>query len=155
MANVDLQPIFARGVSNTSESTPGGPKPFSMDTTTPWTTFVYACLKTSPPKTRSGASSPRWPQTGTSSHKMPFTSCSATISSTHDTCSEITTRLMTMTLPSRHPSRPATQGNLSAVTVLNLLQKCVVHFCSQFDIVTGASAPPRPATSPVLLLRLR
>ena len=68
-----------------------------MDTTTPWTTFVYACLKTSPPKTRSGASSPGWPQTGTSSHKRPFTSCSATISSTHDACSEITTRPMTMT----------------------------------------------------------
>ena len=33
-------------------------------TTTPWTTFVYPCLKTSPPKTRSGASSPGWPQTG-------------------------------------------------------------------------------------------
>ena len=49
---------------------------------------------------------------------------------------------MTMTLPLRHPSRPATQGNLSAVTVLNLLQKCVVHFCSEFNTVTGASAPP-------------
>ena len=103
------------------------------------------------PKTRTGASSP----TGTSSHKRPFTSFSPTISSTHDTCSEITTRPMTMTLPSRHPSRPATQGNLSAVTVLNLLQKCVVHFCSEFNIVTGASAPLRPATPPVLLLLLR
>ena len=71
----------------------------------------------------------------------------ATISSTHDTCSEITTRPMTMTLPSRHPSCPATQGNLSVVTVLNLLQKCVVHFCSQFNIVTGASAPPLPSSS--------
>ena len=96
------------------------------------------------PKTWSGASSPGWPPTGTSAHKRSFTSFSATISSTHDTCSEITTRLMTMTmtLPLRHPSRPATQGNLSAVTVLNLLQKCVVHFCSEFNTVTGASAPP-------------
>ena len=55
-----------------------------------------------------------------------------------------------MTLPSRHlffacyQARPATRDNLSAVTVLNLLQKCVVHFCSQFNIVTGASAPPPP-----------
>ena len=142
MANVDLQHILARGVSNTSESTPGGSKPFSMDTTTPWTTFVYACPKTSPPKTKSGASSPGCPQNGAFSHKWPLTSCSATISSTHDACSEIKTRPTTTTLPSRHPSRPATQGNLSAVTVLNLLQKCVVHFCSQFNIVTGASAPP-------------
>ena len=95
-----------------------------------------------PPKMRSGASSPGCPQTGASSHKRPFTSCSATISSTHDACSEITTRPMTMTLPSRHPSRPATQGNLSAVAVSNLLQKCVVHFCSQFNTITGAPAPP-------------
>ena len=89
----------------------------------------------------------------TSSHKRPLTSCSATISSTHDACSKITTR-PTTSLPSRHPSRPATQGNLSAVTVLNLLQKCVVHFCSQVNIVTGASAAPRH-TPPVLLLRFR
>ena len=78
----------------------------------------------------------------TSSHKRPSTSCSATILSTHDACSEITTRPMTMTLPSRHPSRPATKGNLTAVTVLNLLQKCTVHFCSEFNTVTGASALP-------------
>ena len=32
VANVGLQPILARGVSNMSESTPGGSKPFSMDT---------------------------------------------------------------------------------------------------------------------------
>ena len=84
----------------------------------------------------------------TSPHNRPFTSSSATISLTRDTCSEITTRPMTMTLPSRllffarYQVRPATQDNLSAVTVLNLLQKCVVHFCSEFNIVTGASAPP-------------
>ena len=47
-----------------------------------------------------------------------------------------------MTLPLRHPSRLATQRNLSAVTVLNLLQKCAVHFCSEFNTITGASAPP-------------
>ena len=47
VANVDLQPILARGVSDTSESTPGGWKPFLMDTTTHWTMFVYACLRTS------------------------------------------------------------------------------------------------------------
>ena len=58
-----------------------------------------------------------------------------------------------MTLLSRHlffaryQARPTTQDNLSAVTVLNLLQKCVVHFCSQFNIVTGASAPPLPSSS--------
>ena len=106
--------------------------------------------QTSPPKTRSGASSPGCPQNGASSHKRPLTSCSAIISSTHDSCSEITTRPTTMTLPSRHPSCSATQGNLSAVTVLNLLQKCVVHFCSQFNIVTGASAPPRHPSRPPL-----
>ena len=84
----------------------------------------------------------------TSPHNRPFTSSSATISLTRNTCSEITTRPMTMTLPLRHlffaryQVRMATQDNLSAVTVLNLLQKCVVHFCSQFNIVTGASAPP-------------
>ena len=91
----------------------------------------------------------------TSPHNRPFTSSSATISLTRDTCSEITTRPMTMTLPSRHlffarcQARTATQDNLSAVTVLNLLQKCVVHFCGQFNIVTGASAPPRPAVPPL------
>ncbi|KAH9997110.1 hypothetical protein BJV77DRAFT_106877 [Russula vinacea] len=37
----------------------------------------------------------------TSPHNRPFTSSSATISLTRDTCSEITTRPMTMTLPSR------------------------------------------------------
>ncbi|KAH9997106.1 hypothetical protein BJV77DRAFT_1157159 [Russula vinacea] len=51
---------------------PASPKPFPMDITTPWTTLVPACLKTSPPKTQSGASSLGWPQTGTSPHKRPF-----------------------------------------------------------------------------------
>ena len=55
-----------------------------------------------------------------------------------------------MTLPLRHPSRPANQGNLIVVTVLNLLQKCFVHFCSQFNIVTGASALPRHPSRPPL-----
>ena len=90
----------------------------------------------------------------TSPHNRPFTSSSATISLTHDTCSEITTRPMTMTLPSghlffaRYQARTATQDNLSAVTMLNLLQKCIVHFCSQFNIVTGAPHRPTPPTLP-------
>ena len=61
-----------------------------------------------------------------------------------------------MTLPSRHlffahyQAHTAAQDNLSAVTVLNLLQKCVVHFCSQFNIITGASAQPRHPSRPSL-----
>ena len=43
---------------------------------------------------------------------------------------------------------------LSAVTVLDLLQKRTVHSCSRYNTVTGASAPPRPALPPILLLHL-
>jgi hypothetical protein len=63
---------------------------------------------------------------------------------------------MMMTLPSRHlffaryQAHTAAQDNLSAVTVLNLLQKCVVHFCSQFNIITGASAQPSHPSRPSL-----
>ena len=108
-------------------------------------------LKTSPPTTRSGVSGLLRTTDPSPVHR--FTSSSATISLTRDTCSEMTTSPMTMTLPSRHlffahyQARPATRDNLSAVTVLNLLQKCVVHFCSQFNIVTGASALPLPSSS--------
>ena len=42
----------------------------------------------------------------------------------------------------RYQARPATQENLSAVTVLDLLQKRTVQFCGRFNPVTGASAPP-------------
>ena len=72
--------------------------------------------KTSPPKTRSSTSSLGWPQTGppppcTRVCQPQFTSCSATISSTHDTCSdlEIITGPTMTTLPSRHPFSPATK----------------------------------------------
>ena len=40
-----------------------------------------------------------------------------------------------------YQARPATEGNLSAVTVLDLLQKRTVHFCSRYNTVTGTSAP--------------
>ena len=49
-----------------------------------------------------------------------------------------------------YQARPATEGNLSAVTVLDLLQKRTVHFCSRYNTVTGASAPPRPPSHPPL-----
>ena len=42
----------------------------------------------------------------------------------------------------RYQACPATQENLSAMTVLDLLQKRTVHFCDRFNPVTGASAPP-------------
>ena len=40
-----------------------------------------------------------------------FISCSATVSSMHNTCPEITTRLTTMTLYSRHPSPRPTHSD--------------------------------------------
>ena len=64
-AKVDLQPVLNCDAAIKYASKYASPKPFLMDITTPWTTLVPACLKTSPPKTRSGASSLGWPQTGT------------------------------------------------------------------------------------------
>ena len=121
-----LSPLARTRGSNTPENTPASPKPFPIDITTPWTTLVPACLKTSPPKTRSGASLLGWPQTGTSPHKRPIISCSATVSSTHDTLHdtppEITTRLTTMTLYSKHPSpRPTCSDPLKMSNLLSLV----------------------------------
>ena len=81
-------------------------------------------------KTRSDVSSPGWPQqTGTSPHKRPFTCCSATISSTHDTCSEITTMPMMTTVPPRHPSSPATKqpGKPLPLDYQGGVEVCALH----------------------------
>ena len=49
-----------------------------------------------------------------------------------------------------YQARPATEENLSAVMVLDLLQKRTVHFCSRYNTVTGTSAPLRPPSHPPL-----
>ena len=91
-------------------------------------------LRPHAPKTGSDVSSPGWPQqTGTSPHKRPFTCCSATISSTHDTCSEITTMPTMTTLPSRHPSSPATKqpGKPLPLSYQGGVEVCILHSIGQ------------------------
>ena len=144
--------IATRGLS-TSTNTPASPKPFPMGTTTPWTTPAPGCLKTSPPK------------------RGPASVCG--VAADADTFAQDAVHLLLGPSPrrafsdhnkaddddparafeaSQYQARHATQENLSALMVLDLLQKRTVHFCSRYDTVTGASAPPsRP---PILLLHL-
>ena len=67
----------------------------------------------------------------------------------HNTYSEITNNkagdddpAFEASFCARYQARPATRENLSAVTVLDLLQKRTVQVCGRFNPVTGASAPP-------------
>ena len=98
-------------------------------------------------KTRSDVSSPGWPQqSGTSPHKRPFTCCSATISSTHGTCSEITTMPTMTTLPSRHPSSPATKqpGKPLPLSYQGGVEVCVLHSIGQAWLCLPYALPRYP-----------
>ena len=118
-ANVDLQPILGPPSSvptprsSTPVNTPASPKLFSADTTLPWTTFCPGIPQDLPVEKRRPA---LLRQVGRRQghlrpHKRPFT----LRPSPRRTFSGITTRLTTMTLPSRlqgflPPSTPGHSG---------------------------------------------
>ena len=129
--------------SSTSANMPASLKPFPSDTNHALDDFCARMCR----KTRSDVSSPGWPQqTGTSPHKRPFTCCSATISSTHDTCSEITTMPMMTTVPPRHPSSPATKqpGKPLPLDYQGGVEVCALHSIGQ---VCHPHCPVTAATS--------
>ena len=101
-----------------------------------------------PAETRSGACLPGWPQTLTPPHKTQEAvylllgpSPRRAFPDHNKADDDDPARAFEA---SCYQARHATQENLSALTVIDLLQKRTVHF---WNTVTCADAPPRPPTS--------
>ena len=78
-----------------------------------------------------------------SQHPCPVVHGGGTISSTHDTCSEITTMPTMTTLPSRHPSSPATKqpGKLLPLSYQDGVEVCALHSIGQAWLCLPSALP--------------